>query len=249
MPRSPSCRPAATASRGQIEVIVPLRGLQMPVTRLDLATASIVRADTVDVPSEARTGEGLGVSPWEPAFLAVVRVEEPGRGGGEDARRSRVRRRRSVPSADHHPEAVQGRRRRPRPPRMDAHRRRSLAADRDGRGTPAPGRLPAGRHRARQLRGALPRPVRVREPVRSPGCGASGLPRDARPLARAVRGRPRAQRRHRGAQRPPAGASVRARGRWARGPGTVDAGGGAMRRARPPRPGKGGRRSRHRPRA
>jgi len=70
---------------GQIEVIVPLRGLQMPVTRLDLATASIVRADTVDVPSEARTGEGLGVSPWEPAFLAVVRVEEPGRGGGEDA--------------------------------------------------------------------------------------------------------------------------------------------------------------------
>ncbi len=70
---------------GQIEVIVPLRGLQMPVARLDLATASIVRADTVDVPSEARTGEGLGVSPWEPAFLAVVRVEEPGRAGGEDA--------------------------------------------------------------------------------------------------------------------------------------------------------------------
>jgi hypothetical protein len=70
---------------GQIEVIVPVRGLQMPVARLDLATASIVRADTVDVPSEARTGEGLGVSPWEPAFLAVVRVEEPGRGGGEDA--------------------------------------------------------------------------------------------------------------------------------------------------------------------
>jgi hypothetical protein len=73
------------ADRGQIEVIVPLRGLQMPVSRLDLATASIVRADTVDVPIEARTSEGLGVSPWEPTFLAVVRVDEPGRSGGEDS--------------------------------------------------------------------------------------------------------------------------------------------------------------------
>lgn len=73
------------ADRGQIEVIVPLRGLQMPVARLDLATASIVRADTVDVPIEARTSEGLGVSPWEPTFLAVVRVDEPGRAAGEDS--------------------------------------------------------------------------------------------------------------------------------------------------------------------
>jgi hypothetical protein len=71
------------AERGQIEVIVPLRGLQMPVARLDLATASIVRADTVDVPTEARTGEGLGVSPWEPTFLAVVRVDEAGRDADE----------------------------------------------------------------------------------------------------------------------------------------------------------------------
>jgi hypothetical protein len=56
---------------------------QIPVARLDLATASIVRADTVDVPIEARTSEGLGVSPWEPTFLAVVRVDEPDRAGGE----------------------------------------------------------------------------------------------------------------------------------------------------------------------
>ena len=61
---------------GQIEVIVPLRGLQMPVARLDLDPVSIVRADTVEVPAEARSSDGLGVSPWEPAFLAVVRVEE-----------------------------------------------------------------------------------------------------------------------------------------------------------------------------
>ncbi|HEY8001446.1 MAG: hypothetical protein ACHQJ5_05775 [Vicinamibacteria bacterium] len=62
---------------GQIEVIVPLRGLQMPVARLDLGSASIVRSDTVEVPPEARSSDGLGVSPWEPAFLAVVRVDEP----------------------------------------------------------------------------------------------------------------------------------------------------------------------------
>ena len=62
---------------GGIEVIVPLRGLQMPVVRLELAPASIVRADTVDVPPEARSADGLGVSPWEPTYLAVVRVDEP----------------------------------------------------------------------------------------------------------------------------------------------------------------------------
>jgi hypothetical protein len=66
----------AEAERGGIEVIVPLRGLHMPVARLELATASIVRADTVEVPSEARAGDGLGTSPWEPTFLAVVRVPE-----------------------------------------------------------------------------------------------------------------------------------------------------------------------------
>ena len=63
---------------GQIEVIVPLRGLQMPVARLDLESASILRSDTVEVPPEARSSDGLGVSPWEPAFLAVVRVDPPG---------------------------------------------------------------------------------------------------------------------------------------------------------------------------
>ncbi len=73
----------AEVEAGQIEVIVPLRGLQVPLARLDLATASIVRADTVDVPAEARANEGLGVSPWEPAFLAVVRVAD--RIGDDDA--------------------------------------------------------------------------------------------------------------------------------------------------------------------
>lgn len=66
----------AQADDGQIEVIVPLRGLQMPVARLDLATASVVRADTVEVPPEARANEGFGASPWEPTFLAVVCVDD-----------------------------------------------------------------------------------------------------------------------------------------------------------------------------
>jgi len=60
----------------EIEVIIPLRGLHMPVTRLELATATIVRADTVDVPPEARAAEGSGTAGWEPTFLAATRVSE-----------------------------------------------------------------------------------------------------------------------------------------------------------------------------
>jgi hypothetical protein len=71
----------AEVAGGEIEVIVPLRGLQMPIARLDLDNVSIVRADTVDVPTDARASDGLGVSPWEPAFLAAVRVDEDARDG------------------------------------------------------------------------------------------------------------------------------------------------------------------------
>ena len=63
------------ADEDEIEVVVPLRGLQLPVTRLDLATATMVRADTVEVPSEARVAEGAGAAAWEPTFLAVCRVD------------------------------------------------------------------------------------------------------------------------------------------------------------------------------
>jgi hypothetical protein len=60
----------------EIEVIVPLRGFQMPTVRLELATATIVRSDTVDVPQEARASEGSGAAGWEPTFLAATRVSE-----------------------------------------------------------------------------------------------------------------------------------------------------------------------------
>jgi hypothetical protein len=76
---------AGTEAPGQIELIVPLRGLQMPVARLDLGTVAIVRADTVDVPAESRANDGLGGSPWEPSFLAVVCVDEAEGEGAPDA--------------------------------------------------------------------------------------------------------------------------------------------------------------------
>jgi hypothetical protein len=69
----------------EIEVVVPLRGFQMPLTRLELATATIVRADTVDVPPEARAPEGSGMAGWEPTFLAATRVSESDLSDGVDA--------------------------------------------------------------------------------------------------------------------------------------------------------------------
>ncbi len=65
----------ADARMGEIEVVVPLRGLRMEATRIDLATGSIVRADTVDVPAEARASEASGGAGWEPTFLAVATVD------------------------------------------------------------------------------------------------------------------------------------------------------------------------------
>lgn len=67
----------------EIEVVVPLRGLQMPVVRLELATATIIRADTVDVPAEARASEGVGAAGWEPTFLAAARISA-GEAGEQD---------------------------------------------------------------------------------------------------------------------------------------------------------------------
>jgi hypothetical protein len=58
----------------EIEVVVPVRGLRLPTSRLELATAMIVRADTVEVPAEARAPEGAGAAGWEPTFLAATRV-------------------------------------------------------------------------------------------------------------------------------------------------------------------------------
>jgi hypothetical protein len=79
------------AAVDEIEVVVPLRGLSLPVGRLELATATIIRADTVEVPSEARAGDAAGASPWEPTFLAVARTALPDDAAEEDAAEAGLR--------------------------------------------------------------------------------------------------------------------------------------------------------------
>ena len=64
---------ASEPQRGEAEVLVPMLGLQMPTSRLELASASLVRAETIDAPQEARHAEGAQRSAWEPLFFAVVK--------------------------------------------------------------------------------------------------------------------------------------------------------------------------------
>ena len=66
------------ASLGEVEIAVPLRGFQMEVEKLELAGATIVRSDTVDVPAEARGLDGMGGAAWEPSFLVVARIDSIG---------------------------------------------------------------------------------------------------------------------------------------------------------------------------
>ena len=65
------------ASIDEIEIAVPLRGLQMGTHRLEVGGMTIVSADSVEVPSEARAAEGMGGAAWDPIFLAVARLELP----------------------------------------------------------------------------------------------------------------------------------------------------------------------------
>jgi hypothetical protein len=64
---------AGDTGASEVEVVVPLVGLRMPVSRLELATATLIRADVVDVPPEARDPEGSGRAGFEPHFLAYAR--------------------------------------------------------------------------------------------------------------------------------------------------------------------------------
>src|SRR5262249_5561973 len=70
---------------GEAEIVVPLAGFHMPTTRLELGMATLVRADTVEVPEEAAHPEGTRKAGWEPHFLAAVRApdgDEPAAGPG-----------------------------------------------------------------------------------------------------------------------------------------------------------------------
>ena len=129
------------------------------------------RADTVEVPAEARASEGAGAAGWEPTFLAAARVSagerEPGRRRADAGRRRP--RRRGLPPADHHASPLQGRRRRPGALRLDARRRQSLAADRDRRRPPP----------ARAATASPRRSSATSTPSRAPS--PTARPRSARP--------------------------------------------------------------------
>jgi hypothetical protein len=66
---------AADAAPDEVEVVVPLIGLRMNATRLELAEATIVRADTVDAPDEVSAPEGSGRAGWETGFLVTTRCK------------------------------------------------------------------------------------------------------------------------------------------------------------------------------
>jgi hypothetical protein len=69
------------------EVVVPLFGFQMPVSRLELAGGTLVRAEAVDAPSELRGTDGAHRAAWEPLFCAAVRrrLPAPDRNGDHPA--------------------------------------------------------------------------------------------------------------------------------------------------------------------
>jgi hypothetical protein len=65
----------ADAREGEVEVVAPLVGLLMPTTRLELAAATLVRADVVEAPPEALVADGQARAGWEPQFLATTRCD------------------------------------------------------------------------------------------------------------------------------------------------------------------------------
>jgi hypothetical protein len=64
---------------------VPVLGLQIPISRLELAGATLVRAEAVDAPAELRAADGGSRVAWEPLFLAAVRRRLPLSGNGAQA--------------------------------------------------------------------------------------------------------------------------------------------------------------------
>jgi len=65
-------------------LIVPLVGLRMSVARMQLPHGvRIVRADSIDAPTDAMRSEGMGRASWEPQYLAVA--DQDPEGGAEAA--------------------------------------------------------------------------------------------------------------------------------------------------------------------
>ncbi|MGI8460832.1 MAG: hypothetical protein ACR2OC_04225 [Solirubrobacterales bacterium] len=77
---------SADADLDEVEVVVPLIGLKMTSSRLELAGATVVRSDVVEAPPEASSPEGGGRAGWEPQFLLTTRckIEEIEPDGDEE---------------------------------------------------------------------------------------------------------------------------------------------------------------------
>lgn len=70
-------------------LVVPIVGLRMSVPRLELPHGvRIVRADSIEAPTEAMRSEGMGRAAWEPQYLAVAEQDE---GGGAGAAMRQLR--------------------------------------------------------------------------------------------------------------------------------------------------------------
>jgi hypothetical protein len=78
---------AETRDADEAEVlIVPVVGLRTSCARIQLPhDVRIVRADSIELPAEARHSEGMGRAAWEPQLLAIV--EQPAEEGAEAALR------------------------------------------------------------------------------------------------------------------------------------------------------------------
>jgi len=77
---------SAEAQIDEVEVVVPVVGLRMTAARLELAEATLLRADVVEAPPEVSAPEGSGRAGWEPHFLISTRckLEEIEPAGRED---------------------------------------------------------------------------------------------------------------------------------------------------------------------
>ncbi len=66
---------SAAPPSGRAEVIAPILGLQLPVSRIALGDINLVRADLVEIPAEARQAQGSGSADWEPAYIAAAQID------------------------------------------------------------------------------------------------------------------------------------------------------------------------------
>ena len=161
---------------------------------------TLVRADTVEVPSEAQAGDLGGASPWEPAFLAVARVPDDESGDTDPGAIAVESFRRLVTTLRLHKSGGVG---------LGPHAWTRISGDRwrriaTGAGRPRPGGYRLTETELAPLVGLAHALAGPSTPFGRRNSERARLRCRARARDLALRGRSRAQRRDRGAQRPPA---------------------------------------------